>query len=144
METAMSSQIARFPLRAAACGLLLALLCAPVASADPGKTAVSPEERFAALDTDKDGKVTREEFFAAYPQMKEGAFQAIDTDKDGHISLEEWKAFSSGHSSDMRNSAMGSGMGGGKMGSMPPQGAGGGNATGKAPMPELIMPPRGK
>lgn len=67
------------------------------ALARPEMTGQTTEDRFAAMDTDKDGKVSREEFFAAQPQMKEGAFVAIDTDKDGLITLEEWKTFISGH-----------------------------------------------
>jgi len=53
--------------------------------------------RFAAMDTNKDGKVSPEEFFAAYPHMKEGAFAAIDTDRDGLLSLDEWLAFFKSH-----------------------------------------------
>jgi Ca2+-binding EF-hand superfamily protein len=57
-------------------------------------------ERFTAMDKDKSGSVSREEFFAAHPNMREAAFAAIDTDKDGVISLDEWQAFFKGHGKD--------------------------------------------
>lgn len=97
------------------------------------------EDRYVKMDADKDGKVTREEFFAAYPQMKEGAFKAIDENADGAISLEEWKAFAAGHKSSEHQGAQSGGMGGGApKGEKPANGTG---ATQKEPMPSLIMPP---
>lgn len=73
-------------------------------------------DRFAAMDTSKDGKVTWEEFSAYYPKMARAAFDTIDSSKDGFIDEEEWKAFSSGHSRDMGRQG---GMGG--QSSMPGQ-----------------------
>ena len=96
----------------------------------------SGADRFAAMDANKDGVLSREEFFAAQPHMKEAAFEAIDTDKNGVISLEEWLGFAAGHGKDMPASHPGSKMGG-------EEGKAGG-ADGKAPgeAPKLIMPPR--
>ena len=76
---------------------LFTLIGSSLTLARPEMTGQSTEERFAAMDADKDGKITREEFFKAQPQMKEGAFIAIDTDADGVITLEEWKTFITGH-----------------------------------------------
>ena len=64
-------------------------------SANAGQAAA---ERFALMDTNKDGKVTPAAFFAAYPNMRETAFAVIDTDGDGFISLDEWLAFFNSHS----------------------------------------------
>ena len=119
------------------------------------------EASFARMDADKDGKVTPEEFAAAYPQMKEAAFTSIDTNGDKVISKEEWMAFAKGHAADEAathpEGAM-PGMGGmppgmGGMGGMPPgmggngtqkmPGMGGTNGTAPAQKgPELIMPPK--
>lgn len=96
------------------------------------------EDRYVKMDADKDGKVTSQEFFAAYPQMKEGAFKAIDENGDGIISLEEWKTFAAGHKSSDPHAGQGGGMGGAA-----PQGEKSANATGgtgKDAMPSLIMP----
>ena len=94
------------------------------------------EDRFSKMDADKDGKVSREEFFATHPQMKEGAFKAIDTNSDNVISLEEWKEFAAGHKSSESGSGMG-GMGG--MGGAAPKEQSA-NGTGGSSMPSLIMP----
>ena len=40
-------------------------------------------DKFSQMDTNKDGKVSREEFKAAFPNMREEAFVAIDKDGDG-------------------------------------------------------------
>lgn len=117
--------------------LIVSLIAASLLSVS-GQALARPEmagqnaaSRFAAMDGDKDGKVSREEFFAAQSQMKDAAFDAIDADKDGAISLKEWEGFASGH---------------GHGGDMPPKGEGApapgmpSQDEGKA-APELIMPP---
>jgi hypothetical protein len=95
----------------------------------------SLEERFAAMDADGDGAVSREEFFAAHPGMKDEAFAAIDGDGDGVIMLREWKDFAAGH---------------GRAGAMPPMppmpGGAPRDGTGMPPAdpgrpPALLMPP---
>lgn len=109
-----------------AVAVLVSLSCPALARPEmAGQDAAS---RFSAMDTDKDGKVSREEFFAAQPQMKEAAFTAIDADKDGYITLEEWEGFAKGH---------------GHGGDMPPRddGAEAGSAGGGKTAPALIMPP---
>lgn len=100
---------------------LVSLSCP--AFARPEMAEQDAASRFSAMDADKDGKVSRVEFFAAQPQMKEAAFDAIDADRDGYITLEEWEGFAKGH---------------GHGGDMPPQSAGPAG-EGKA-APELIMP----
>ncbi len=59
-------------------------------------TAVA-DDHFGAMDTDKDGRISPEEFFAGVPGMKRPAFDIIDADKDGVISHAEWDAFTSRH-----------------------------------------------
>lgn len=119
--------------------LVTLLLCgAGIAQANPGKSATAPADRFAAMDEDKDGKVSREEFFKAQPTMKEGAFAAIDKDGDGNITAEEWTSFVSGHGKD-----------GGAMPAGHPPVEGSDAAPGSAPgsaksAPDLMMPPSGK
>lgn len=119
------------------------------------------QDRFQAMDTDKDGKVSREEFFARYSQMKDAAFDSIDSDKDGSISPEEWVKFAAGHQGSDSKAGQGGmpagmgGMGGMGMGGAPATGDASSNATGQAPgsvsgnatdaggkkpMPSLIMP----
>jgi len=85
--------------RIASMPILLAVLffAATDAQARSEMTGQAAAERFAAMDTNKDGKVSPEEFFAAHPYMKEVAFAAIDTDQDGFISLDEWLAFFNSH-----------------------------------------------
>ena len=118
------------------------------AFAMPGNKTVrtsDPAERFAAMDSSKDGKISWEEFSAARPNLNENAFNMIDASKDGGIDLDEWKAFSSGHGGAVKSPDMGSmmkAMGGkGGMPSMPGMNAiPSEDAPAKAGMP-LIMPP---
>jgi len=61
------------------------------------KKGKSPEEQFAALDTNKDNKLSKEEFVArvkddAEKKAKaEMRFSRIDKNNDGFLSLEEYK-----------------------------------------------------
>ena len=74
-------------------------LCSPLFLSAPmsaqEKKGKSPEERFAALDTDKDGKLTEKEFLATVADEKKDKaktrFATIDKNKDGFLSLEEYK-----------------------------------------------------
>lgn len=89
------------PLAITACAALcaLALSLPSSALAMPGMESGhgAAAEKFAKMDTDKDGKVSEKEFFAAYPNMQKAAFTAIDTDKDGSISEKEWFGFAVDH-----------------------------------------------
>jgi Ca2+-binding EF-hand superfamily protein len=84
-------------------------VAAPAVHAEdaPKKAHKSTEERFKAMDTDNDGKVTLAEFKASH-KNKAGAseadakaadakaeeyFKKIDANGDGSITLEEMKAF---------------------------------------------------
>lgn len=49
----------------------------------------------AAMDTDKDGKISRAEFTAAHPGMA-GDFDSIDTNKDGVLDANEEKVHMEG------------------------------------------------
>ncbi len=57
-------------------------------------TAAAPEQRFEKLDTNSDGRLSREEA-AAYPELAK-QFAKIDANKDGFISLDELTAKRSG------------------------------------------------
>jgi len=98
-------------------------------------------DRFATIDTNKDGKVSPEEFFAAYPHMKEAAFAAIDTSKDGFISLDEWQAFFKSHGrDDSQDHSHGAGID--APACCPPEGvAGSGTGGSRGKVPALILPP---
>ena len=72
--------------------VLAAVLSLPVAL-------VGAEEKkkgggFAALDTDKDGKVSKKEFVAAHKDASKGEsrFAQLDTDKDGFLTQAEMAA----------------------------------------------------
>lgn len=55
----------------------------------------TPEEKLAKLDTDKDGKVSLDEFKAGMqkdPEKAEAKFKKKDADHDGFVTLEEMKA----------------------------------------------------
>lgn len=82
------------------------------------------DARFDAMDTNKNGTVSWEEFEAAMPQMRKPAFEAIDTDSNGAMTAGEWDAFLNHHGQGgkgMGGSGSMSGMGGM---TMPPQGMG--------------------
>ena len=106
---------------------MLTLLCLGLFAAT-----AHADDKFAAMDTDKDNAVSYDEFRAAYPQMQKTAFEAIDVNKDGTLSHEEWDMFRARH--QMGKMGQGGGMGGG-MGGMPP--AGDAHGAGKP----LITPP---
>jgi hypothetical protein len=117
--------------------LLFAVLffAAPDVQASSEMTGQAAAERFAVMDTNKDGKVSREAFLAAHPNMKEAAFAAIDTDKDGFICLDEWLAFFKSHGRDDSHSHDPEEP---DLACCPPEEHSGSN-SGK--VPALIMPP---
>ena len=123
---------------------IAAVLCLWAASAQANPAADSSKvDKFALMDTDKDGKVTYEEFKAYYPNMREEAFAVIDKNGDKSINRIEWDEFVSNHSSGH----MGGGKGGNMGGMMGGQGAMGGTSMmpepGRADIP-LVTPPNGK
>ena len=99
--------------------------------------AASPEERFAAMDTDHDGAVTGEEFSKALPNINKNAFTSIDADRNGSISLEEWKNFSSSHRGSVQTPDMERMMKAMKDGMTPPASA----PSKDGVSTPLIMPP---
>ena len=120
---------------------LAAVLCLWAASAQANPAATDPAkvDKFAMMDTNKDDKVSYEEFKAYFPNMREEAFAVIDKNGDKAINRAEWDEFVSNHSSGHMGGSMGNMMGG--QGGMP------GNAMmptpGSADMP-LVTPPNGK
>ncbi|GBC62718.1 hypothetical protein DENIS_3695 [Desulfonema ishimotonii] len=52
------------------------------------------------LDTSSDDTLSWEEFSARFPGKDRGVFDAIDTDKSGSVSREEWHSFKSAHGYD--------------------------------------------
>lgn len=117
-------------------GSLLFMAATTYAFANPGMGSADPaavaESSFASIDADKDGKVSPEEFFKVFPNMRETAFAAIDKNNDKAISLEEWKAFYVGHSQDTANHAQ----------MMAPEGEQPKESSDGSP--ELVMPAEGK
>ncbi|MDD4700650.1 MAG: calcium-binding protein [Desulfovibrio sp.] len=91
--------------------LLALVLMASSSFAMPGMGSGSDGsvDKFGQMDTDKNGKVSREEFKALFPNMREEAFVAIDKDGDNFISVEEWNGFMKDHSSGMRPNTMNNG-----------------------------------
>ncbi len=124
---------------------LAAVLClwAASAQANPAATDAGKTDKFVQMDTNKDNKVTYEEFKAFYPNMREEAFAVIDKNNDKVIDRAEWDEFVSNHSSGH----MGGGKGGNVGGMMGGQGAMGGTSMmpepGRADIP-LVTPPNGK
>ena len=120
---------------------LAAVLClwAASAQANPAATDAPKVDKFELMDTNKDGKVSYEEFKAYFPNMRDEAFAVIDKNGDKVIDRAEWDEFVSNHSSGHMGGSMGNMMGG--QGGMP------GNAMmptpGSADMP-LVTPPNGK
>ena len=120
---------------------LAAVLClwAASAQANPAATDAPKVDKFELMDTNKDGKVSYEEFKAYFPNMREEAFAVIDKNGDKAINRAEWDEFVSNHSSGHMGGSMGNMMGG--QGGMP------GNpmmpSPGSADMP-LVTPPNGK
>lgn len=120
---------------------LAAVLClwAASAQANPAATDAPKVDKFELMDTNKDGKVSYEEFKAYFPNMREEAFAVIDKNGDKVIDRAEWDEFVSNHSSGHMGGSMGNMMGG--QNGMP------GNTTmptpGSADMP-LVTPPNGK
>lgn len=54
-------------------------------------------DKFARMDTDGNGALSREEFKAAIPNIRDEAFAAIDENGDQAIGRDEWLAFLRGH-----------------------------------------------
>ena len=123
---------------------LAAVLClwAASAQANPAATDAGKTAKFVQMDTNKDNKVTYEEFKAFYPNMREEAFAVIDKNNDKVIDRAEWDEFVSNHSSGHMG-----GKGGNMGGMMGGQGAMGGSSMmpepGRADIP-LVTPPNGK
>ncbi|MBI5393951.1 MAG: EF-hand domain-containing protein [Verrucomicrobia bacterium] len=78
-------------------------VCTMIATAGEGKKGgdkpkVDPETYFKKLDTNGDGKVSKEEFMAKQKDAEKGAaaFKAKDKDGDGCLTLDEFKAHGHG------------------------------------------------
>lgn len=121
-------------LAAAAAVLCLWAAAAQAAPAATGETQTPKPDKFAMMDSDKDGKVTHEEFKAFFPDMREEAFTVIDKNGDKVIDRIEWDTFVQNHASGH----MGGMMGGNGMPGNPTM-----PSPDSADMP-LVMPPDGK
>src|SRR3954471_17329753 len=75
----------------AAAGIVVAMASAALAQAPAGGGApganATPEQRFAALDKNHDGAITKDEWGDRSP----AGWDRLDGDKDGKITLEEFK-----------------------------------------------------
>jgi Ca2+-binding EF-hand superfamily protein len=77
---------------------LIAGMFMPLLTGAQEKKGKSPDERFKALDTNNDGKLSKDEFVAQYKDdaekkgKAEMRFPRLDTNNDGFLSLEEFKA----------------------------------------------------
>ena len=58
-----------------------------------GKGEGKPRPKFEDCDKDKDGALSLEEFTACFPRGGQERFAAIDADKDGKVTREEMKNF---------------------------------------------------
>jgi Ca2+-binding EF-hand superfamily protein len=75
------------------------VICVPFMTAGTGaqeKKGKTPEEQFKALDTNNDGKLSKEEYVARITDTEKKAkaetrFGRIDRNSDGFLSLEEYK-----------------------------------------------------
>lgn len=79
------------------------VICCMAATAAEGKKGgdkpkPNPEAAFKKLDSNGDGKLSKEEFMAKQkdPAKGEAAFKAKDKDGDGCLSLDEFKARGAG------------------------------------------------
>jgi Ca2+-binding EF-hand superfamily protein len=76
---------------------LIAGMFMPMLSAQAQKGNKSPEERFKLLDTNSDGKLSKEEFIARVKDdaekkgKAETQFSRLDKNNDGFVTLEEYK-----------------------------------------------------
>jgi len=76
---------------------LIAGMFMPLMSGAQEKKGKSPEEQFKALDSNNDGKLSKEEFVARVKDdaekkgKAEMRFGRMDTNNDGFVSLEEYK-----------------------------------------------------
>jgi Ca2+-binding EF-hand superfamily protein len=78
--------------------VLITVICFAFMSASSVFAQETPKKVFASMDTNKDGKVSQEEFMNYYIEYIEKSrnprFEKLDTDKDGCISREEFMAVS--------------------------------------------------
>ena len=81
--------------------VLIAMTCAVIATlalsalpaqAQSGKAAQKLEDRFAAADTDHDGKLTKAEAQAGMPRLAKH-FDEVDAQKTGSVTLDQVKQY---------------------------------------------------
>jgi len=63
----------------------------PAAAQQPSAGGIRSEARFNAMDTDRDGRISRSEFVSAAQARAEKAFARADADGDGYLSKEEFQ-----------------------------------------------------
>lgn len=64
----------------------------PPAGGQPSQQQGTPEQRFLEFDTNKDSKITKQEFLAVFEQRWLRMVERLDTSKDGVVSKEEFLA----------------------------------------------------
>ena len=125
-----------------ATGLLALSLClaGPVQANPEAMGQRGLKDSFADMDYNRDGKVDRDEFLKAHPNLKPEAFNAIDVNNDMVITREEWDAFARGHKKELTMPGMGTDKGAHK--AMPPKHGAPGIMPPKGGKP--VPPPAGK
>lgn len=95
-------------LAAAAFCVVFAAAAQAMPGAAGGNAMEAARASFTKADINKDDSLSQDEFMAAFSGMKPEAFAAIDTDRDGKISRQEWQNFAISHSAGMgqQNMAM--------------------------------------
>ncbi len=88
-------------LAAAALCCVLAGAAQAMPGAGAGNAMEAAKATFSRADANKDDSLSKDEFMSAFAGMKPEAFTAIDTDRDGTISRQEWQNFSINHSAGM-------------------------------------------
>lgn len=67
-----------------------------------GKGDRKPRPKFEDCDKDKDGALNMEEFLTCFPHAGQERFAAIDADKNGKVTREEMKAFKDARRAEKR------------------------------------------
>ena len=67
------------------------------------------QDRFSAMDTNNDGKVSYEEYMAYHQKLSEERFKSMDADGDGFVTQEEYQEAAKQFRGKMRQKGMSKG-----------------------------------